>query len=344
MSKAYNNKETKQGSSAASSGLVAAGLDPALVEGLKKGDPSAVAAAAEIVGNAMVQELMGLGDSAQDQIADLEAGSQKVAKTANPSRVAHEDWQEDQLDSREAVQDGQVGAEGSGEHARLSPEEADYANWAFWYAAAGAANAKGLENASHHMWHFLGNSGERLDVDLYEIGKLSPKLMGNIESVKDLALREGLVRLSTGIDPEAFEDGEWRMARQFFKSGDSSFDRSESEDLYLAIGGNDQQIWGRCTFLPDGSGGGEFVVTTRVLLEDEYNWDQGKMTHIGDLEVQDTTLGRLHAVGLAQEYSIRGERSDEFRFQISDVDKGVRMDVQAVEGTDMQPLQAGEGE
>ena len=127
MSKAYNNKETKQGSSAASSGLVAAGLDPALVEGLKKGDPSAVAAAAEIVGNAMVQELMGLGDSAQDQIADLEAGSQKVAKTANPSRVAHEDWQEDQLDSREAVQDGQVGAEGSGEHARLSPEEADYA-------------------------------------------------------------------------------------------------------------------------------------------------------------------------------------------------------------------------
>lgn len=335
MAKSYNNKATGSAGSGSGSELVAVGLDAALVDGLKKGDPAAVSAAAEIVGNAMVQELMGLNASLQDGVSDLGDATEQVAKTAYPKRVAQEDWQDDQLESREAVADG-VGAEGSGEHARITPEEADYANWAFWYAAAGAAKGKGLEHASRHMWHFLGNSGERLDVDLYEIGKLSPKLLGNIESVKELALREGLVRLSTGVDPEAFADGEWKMARQFFKSKKSSFERSESEDLYLAIGGNDQQIWGRCTYLPDGSGGGEFIVTTRVLLEDDYNWDEGKMTHIDDLDVQDTTLGRLHAVGLAQEYSIRGERTDEFRFRVKDVDQGVRMDVKSVDGAEVQ--------
>ncbi|MFT5587766.1 MAG: hypothetical protein ACI9VR_005379 [Cognaticolwellia sp.] len=342
MAKSYNKRAVETAGVGAGNELISAGLDPALVDGLKKGDPTAVSAAAEIVGNAMVQELMGMSSTVRDGAADLADGAEQGAKTANPKRIAQDDWQEDQLESRQAVTDG-VGSEGSGEHARLTPAEADYANWAFWYAAAGAAQSQGLKHASHHMWHFLGNSGERLDVDLDEIGRLSPKLMGNIESVKDLALREGLLRLSTDKDPQAFEEGEWRMARKSFEADKSSFERSESEDLYLAIGGNDQQIWGRCTYLPDGSGGGEFIVTTRVLLEDDYNWDAGKMTHIGELVVQDTTLGRLHAVGLAQEYDIRGERTDEFRFQLKDVDQGVRMNVKAIDDADVE-LQSGSGE
>lgn len=101
MGKSYNNKATGSAVSGSGSELVAAGLDAALVDGLKKGDLAAVSAAAEIVGNAMVQELMGLSASLQDGVSDLGDATEQVAKTADPKRVVQEDWQDDQLESRE---------------------------------------------------------------------------------------------------------------------------------------------------------------------------------------------------------------------------------------------------
>ena len=45
----------------------------------------------------------------------------------------------------------------------------------------------------------------------------------------------------------------------------------------------------------------------RINVFDRYNWDEGKHTNIGGVEIPDTLLGRLHKVGLAREYEVRGQ-------------------------------------
>ena len=40
---------------------------------------------------------------------------------------------------------------------------------------------------------------------------------------------------------------------------------------------------------------------------DKYNWDAGKSVTIFGRTVADTTLGRLHQVGIAQEYLMSGK-------------------------------------
>ena len=39
---------------------------------------------------------------------------------------------------------------------------------------------------------------------------------------------------------------------------------------------------------------------------DYYNWDQGKAVDIGFVHIEDRMVGRLHRVGLAQEYELIG--------------------------------------
>lgn len=42
---------------------------------------------------------------------------------------------------------------------------------------------------------------------------------------------------------------------------------------------------------------------------DRYNWDEGKSVTIAGVVISDTTLGRLHKAGIAQEYNVEGQSS-----------------------------------
>jgi hypothetical protein len=45
---------------------------------------------------------------------------------------------------------------------------------------------------------------------------------------------------------------------------------------------------------------------------DRYNWDQGKSVSILGIKVKDEQLGRLHRVGLAREFDVKGQSSPKF--------------------------------
>lgn len=54
----------------------------------------------------------------------------------------------------------------------------------------------------------------------------------------------------------------------------------------------------------------EMLFTMHV--HDRYNWDQGKAVTIAGITVKDEQLGRLHRVGLAQEYDVDGDSTAKF--------------------------------
>ena len=85
--------------------------------------------------------------------------------------------------------------------------------------------------------------------------------------------------------------------------------KSESENWYYATGGYHYTTAGTVTVYPPSEPGGEFTYSYayRVHTADRYNWDRGKGVNISGQSVPDTELQRLHEVGLAQEYDLRGE-------------------------------------
>ena len=52
--------------------------------------------------------------------------------------------------------------------------------------------------------------------------------------------------------------------------------------------------------------GKRYTMYLDIYFDDKYNWDKGKSVVINGKKVFDSSLGRLHEVGLAQEYKIKG--------------------------------------
>ena len=63
-------------------------------------------------------------------------------------------------------------------------------------------------------------------------------------------------------------------------------------------------------------------MTFTFNFDDRYNWDVGKSVTLNGKVIQDTTLGRLHQVGLAQEYDMDGKAQRSVTWV-----KGARYDV-----------------
>ena len=58
--------------------------------------------------------------------------------------------------------------------------------------------------------------------------------------------------------------------------------------------------------LPVEGGPPQITMIFTLHIFDRYNWDQGKAVTIAGITVKDEQLGRLHRVGLAQEYEVNG--------------------------------------
>ena len=87
--------------------------------------------------------------------------------------------------------------------------------------------------------------------------------------------------------------------------------KEESLDWFYAVGGYQHATTGTVTVYPPEVPGGEwrYEYTYQVHVGDRYNWDPGKVTDVGGKSVTDEEMGRLHRVGLAQEYDIEGHSS-----------------------------------
>ncbi|MBK9371068.1 MAG: hypothetical protein IPN01_33045 [Deltaproteobacteria bacterium] len=288
--------------------LVTAGLDAAFAAALLQQNPLAVRAAAGVLDNSMIAAALGLGGGRNDgRVATTDRAE---AREGEADR-GRDDAQE-RIDGRGVSEDGgEHPADGSGEHGRLDPTLADQANHAFWRGVAVGAEGMGMVNAARHMHHFLDNSGAQLDLDLDILEASCSVFAENVQLAQEGFIEEALEVLD-GADTTLA--GAWESSEQRFTGNQSYFTKGESPDWFFAVGGNTHVMTGDCTYTPDpdGSGHGTLSFTAQWQLTDRYNWDGGKSVDIMGVTVNDEVLGRLHVVGLAQEYDIRGARDDTF--------------------------------
>ncbi|MED5374619.1 MAG: hypothetical protein VX899_26615 [Myxococcota bacterium] len=286
--------------------LVQAGLDPALAAALLQQNPLAVQAVAGLVDNSLIAESLGLN---RDQAPDA-ATNQSTPSPSSDGEIAGEQETEEKDPAQERP------GQGSGEHGRLDPTAADYANKQFWRYVANHAFAMGLPNASAHMHHYLDNTGAEKEVDLDAIERWVPLFRENLAKIESEVLINAFWNIA---DYDGSRQVHWSISS--WKSGkDSYIDLADSPDWFFAMGGNSHGLEATAFFTPyvGASPAGLLEIEGRWHLEDVYDWDAGKSTEILGVEVNDETLGRLHEVGLAKEFAIWGSRPFSVAMETSD--------------------------
>jgi RHS repeat-associated protein len=178
---------------------------------------------------------------------------------------------------------------GSGKHGRYEPGLGDYATELKWDLGAGWAGiVKGWDDASEHMHHYLGNSGDEYTIDAEGLFTEDPRSATNLYNDLNNAI-------------EFVESADSPSARFPFHIISQQCDQGKTDkggNWFYAVNG--YQYWG--SGLVDKVGNGSYSMEFTIHFDDTYNWDIGKGTDLA----QDTELGRLHVVGLAQEYHMTG--------------------------------------
>lgn len=188
------------------------------------------------------------------------------------------------------------------------------------YRGADAFESTGREDAARHMRHFLGESGEPLDVD-------AARMLRDIEffRTREQAERDDMVRdiqaeAARRYQGEAFsftvEDRGWTGIPSdpailgdnwFYALGGFSFTQTASVTVTRAhTPGEPPQV--------------EIDYQTHVF--DRYNWDKGKSVNIGPVTISDEELQGLHRAGLAQDFDVYGTTDTEAVTVDADPDPG----------------------
>lgn len=221
--------------------------------------------------------------------------------------------------------------DGSGIHGSAGdPTEADRTVYSTMEQAAFFAGWRGYWLTSSHMQHYLGNSGDPLDIDvdklinpefqLYLDQQFQDEIVGQVEEQ---------IRLN-GVDtPTEFE-----VTTTWWSSDPSYYPSKEDyPDFYYGIGGFSHSQTAYVTVIPNPDGGNPIVtIQYQIHMFDRYNWDAGKSvtipsandilpswvplnkewlddnTILGDY-IPDSKMARLHQVGIAQEYELHGSSS-----------------------------------
>lgn len=179
----------------------------------------------------------------------------------------------------------------------------DRANWYMWSRVALVAESMGHVNAARHMRHYLGNTGATLQVSVDNMLRDVPSFRGAYDREEDearLQVADRIRAAGAATAPQQFHlNGERRS--------DVYCDKGQSADWFYAIGGFTHWWEADVTLIPDAKGGPPTVMMVFTMkMHDRYNWDQGKAVSIAGITVTDQQLGRLHRVGLAQEFDVDG--------------------------------------
>ncbi|RDL41090.1 Uncharacterized protein BP5553_01069 [Venustampulla echinocandica] len=193
-----------------------------------------------------------------------------------------------------------AGGDGIGPYKSQSPGIGDRLDKAKFYTIAVTAGELNLVNAERGMRHYLGNSGDELNVTPQSMMKGLPKFR---DSVKAMAQNEATATYNSisGATGEKAFSSSWEVF---------TATKAMSWDWYFAIGSFSYSVTGVVTKTKDGGS-----LKYRVHIFDRYNWDQGKSVDIGPFHFEDKELGNLHLKGLAREYTVRGSSG------VNEVDK-----------------------
>lgn len=191
--------------------------------------------------------------------------------------------------------------DGSGAHGTQSPSLGDRAFEQVAFRAADAADAIGLNNAARNMRHYLSNTGSTLGVDPARMKADLPAISRAMDAsfnaqVRDVALAQ--VRANYDGKPMSFQiTTPWNGAYAT---------KGMSQDWFYAIGGFSFAHTANVTVTPGPNGSAQVHIDSQLHVFDRYNWDGGKAVTIGPITVTDAQMGRLHTVGLAREFEVRG--------------------------------------
>jgi hypothetical protein len=148
-------------------------------------------------------------------------------------------------------------------------------------------------NATKHMAHYLGNSGNPYTIDLEGMVRDVPSARARYEEEVDEA-KEFVEMLSPGT---------CQIASRVLEGGYNL--KSENWNWFFAIGGYSR--WGKGTAtVTDKPTGREFALDFEYKFYDRYNWDKGKHVKILNITVTDEFMGEFQRQGLAKEFDCFG--------------------------------------
>ncbi len=207
--------------------------------------------------------------------------------------------------------------DGSGPYGVAGPaNEADWETYRKMETAVWLARLRGYDITADHMAHYLGNSGTPLAVDVDRMLREMPEFQRAMEQqfrqdVWGTAQQEIAARYTGEAMQFPITTG-WRS--------DYYPGREQYPNWYYGVGGFSYSQTALVTVTPGDDPAHPIVtIQSQVHMSDRYNWDAGKSVNIPSTGVQwiddhtiagdhipDTSMGRLHQTGIAQEYDLYG--------------------------------------
>jgi hypothetical protein len=172
-----------------------------------------------------------------------------------------------------------------------------------YYAIAQGGGLAGAEDAKRYLLHFLGNSGDELEVDVDRMLKEIPSFKEAVEEAR------------TGFAADAADDARAAEATGTVTTAtpvewdSSGTDSGESFNWYYALGTWDWNHTGTVAVTPAAGESFSFDVDGRVHVSKHYDWDPDKKVGPGGIFDQ-SELAELHCYGWAQEFWIKGMSSE----------------------------------
>lgn len=116
--------------------------------------------------------------------------------------------------------------------------------------------------------------------------------------------RDAVKALAQNEAAAAYNSAKAGAEKAFSSTWDNFYATKDlSWNWYFGLGGFSFSVTGVVTKPATGSTGS---LKYQVHIFDRYNWDNGKSVDIGPIHFEDRELGKLHLVGLAREYVVRG--------------------------------------
>lgn len=167
-------------------------------------------------------------------------------------------------------------------------------------AAAEVGGLLGSEEARTYLLHFLGNSGDQLEVDV-------DKMLSEIPSFQD-EVNDERIEFAEGAAAKGESMSRTSVSEPVPDDWDAASTNSgESFNWYFALGSWDYNQSGTVTVEKSGDQW-EYSVKTKVHVSKHYDWDPNKKVGPGGIFDQ-SELAELHCYGWAQEFWIKGESS-----------------------------------
>ncbi|MEV6548765.1 hypothetical protein AB0M57_08635 [Streptomyces sp. NPDC051597] len=172
---------------------------------------------------------------------------------------------------------------------------------------ATAGDLFGETGASRNMLHYLNGTGEPLKLDVDRMLHDDSKFRSGIEQEHVAGNQEAWRRKAL----EEFKRAGGDKTVVVPVESDPLHRTLKSEEWFHAVGSHAQNVSGMVTVSPGTHGGAPHVTLDyQINVWDRYNWDKGKSTTFpGGIVIPDADMGRLHTVGIAQEFDMRGSSS-----------------------------------